>query len=74
MPTERFRFQSNYFKNFEMSGSVGYSTSDYHFSDLSEVVNGWTARTAERGSDGGRADKNQACFGECELVGRVLRQ
>ena len=34
MPTERFRFQSNYFKNFEMSGSVGYSTSDYHFSDL----------------------------------------
>src|SRR5277367_1086254 len=24
MPTERLRFQSNYFKNFEMSGSVGY--------------------------------------------------
>src|ERR1700691_5245113 len=50
MPTERFRFQSNYFKNFETSGSVGYSTSDYHFSDLSEVVNDWTARTAQRGS------------------------
>jgi len=50
MPTERFRFQSNYFKNFETSGSVGYSTSDYHFSDLNEVVNGWTARSAERGS------------------------
>src|ERR1700678_3778776 len=50
MPTERFRFQSNYFKNFEMSGSVGYSSSDYHFSDLSEVVNDWTARTAQRGS------------------------
>jgi hypothetical protein len=53
MPTERFRFQSNYFRNFETSGSVGYSTSDYHFSDLSEVVNDWTARTAERGSTAG---------------------
>ena len=53
MPTERFRFQSNYFKNFETSGSIGYSSSDYHFSDLAEVVNGWTARTAERGSTAG---------------------
>jgi len=53
MPTERFRFQSNYFKNFETSGSVGYSTSDYHFSDLSEVVNGWTSRTAVRGTTAG---------------------
>src|SRR5580698_8855406 len=53
MPTERFRFQSNYFKNFETSGSVGYSTSDYHFSDLSEVVNDWTARTAQRGTTAG---------------------
>jgi hypothetical protein len=50
MPTEQFRFQSNYFKNFEMSGSVGYSTSDYLFSDLLEDVNSWTSRTAERGS------------------------
>src|SRR5580704_4174733 len=33
MPTERFRFQSNYFKKFEMSGSAGYSSSDYNFSD-----------------------------------------
>jgi hypothetical protein len=53
MPTERFRFQTNYFKNFETSGSIGYSSSDYHFSDLSEVVNGWTARTAVRGSTAG---------------------
>ncbi|MGB8802619.1 MAG: hypothetical protein WCC97_18225 [Candidatus Acidiferrales bacterium] len=53
MPTERFRFQSNYFKNFEMSGSVGYSGSDYHFSDLDEVMNGWTARTAVRGTTAG---------------------
>ena len=50
MPTERLRFQSNYFKNFETSGSVGYSTSDYHFSDLSEIVNDWTSRSASRGS------------------------
>src|SRR6202453_4177907 len=28
MPTERLRFQSNYFNNFEMSGSVGYSSSN----------------------------------------------
>ncbi len=53
MPTERFRFQSNYFKNFEMSGSAGYSSSDYHFSDLSEIVDDWTARTATRGSTAG---------------------
>src|ERR1700678_1225244 len=57
MPTERFRFQSNYFKNFETSGSIGYSTSDYHFSDLSEVVNDWTARTAQRGSTAAGAIK-----------------
>jgi hypothetical protein len=53
MPTERFRFQSNYFKNFETSGSIGYSTSDYQFSDLNEVMNGWTARTAVRGMTAG---------------------
>src|SRR5580658_9582791 len=53
MPTERFRFQSNYFKNFEMSGSMGYSSSDYHFSDLDEVMNGWVARTAVRGTTAG---------------------
>jgi hypothetical protein len=53
MPTERLRFQSNYFKNFEMSGSVGYSTSDNKIPDFLETVNGWTARTAERGSTTG---------------------
>lgn len=53
MPTERLRFQSNYFKNFEMSGSVGYSTSDNKIPDFLETVNGWTARTTERGSTTG---------------------
>jgi hypothetical protein len=50
MPTERLRFQSNYFKNFEMSGSLGYSTSDNVIPDFLENVNGFTARTGERGS------------------------
>jgi hypothetical protein len=57
MPTERLRFQSNYFKNFEMSGSVGYSSSNNVIPDFLETVNGYTARTAERGSTtGGPAD------------------
>ncbi len=50
MPTERFRFQSNYFKNFEMSGSVGYSTSNNQIPNFLETVDGFTARTGERGS------------------------
>jgi hypothetical protein len=50
MPTERLRFQSNYFKNFEMSGSLGYSTSNNVIPDFLETVNGFTARTGERGS------------------------
>src|ERR1700734_1920585 len=50
MPTERVRFQSNYFKNLEMSGSLGYSTSDNVIPGFLETVDGFTARTAERGS------------------------
>ncbi len=53
MPTERFRFQSNYFKNFEMSGSIGYSTSNNKIPDFLETVNGYTARSGERGSTTG---------------------
>jgi hypothetical protein len=53
MPTERFRFQSNYFKKFEMSGSAGYSTSNNQIPNFLETVDGWTARTAERGSTTG---------------------
>jgi hypothetical protein len=49
MPTERLRFQSNYFKNFEMSGSVGYSTSNNQIPDFLEMVNDYTSRTASRG-------------------------
>lgn len=53
MPTERLRFQSNYFKNFEMSGSVGYSTSNNVIPDFLETVNGFTVRNTERGSTTG---------------------
>ncbi|MGA8268426.1 MAG: hypothetical protein WB787_11730, partial [Candidatus Acidiferrales bacterium] len=57
MPTESFRFQSNYFKNLEMSGSFGYSTSNNTIPNFLETLNGWTVRTVERGSTtGGPAD------------------
>ncbi len=53
MPTERLRFQSNYFKNFEMSGSLGYSSGNNVIPDFLESVNGFTVRTGERGSTTG---------------------
>ena len=49
MPTETFRFQSNYFKKFETSGSVGYSTSNNTIPDFNETVVGWTLRTQSPG-------------------------
>ena len=48
MPTERLRFQSNYFKNFEMTGSVGYSSSDNQIPDFDEILNGFVTRSATR--------------------------
>jgi len=57
IPTEKLRFESSYFKKFVMSGSVGYSTSNNIIPDFLETVNGYTSRTAERGSTtGGPAD------------------
>jgi hypothetical protein len=53
MPTERLRFQSNYFKNFEMSGSLGYSSGNNVIPDFLESVDGFTVRTGERGSTTG---------------------
>jgi hypothetical protein len=49
MPTERVRFQSNYFQKLEMSGGLGYSTSDNVIPDFQENLNGFTSRTASRG-------------------------
>lgn len=53
MPTERFRFQSNYFKRFQTSGSFGYSNSQNLIPDYSEIINGFTTRTATRESTTG---------------------
>jgi hypothetical protein len=49
-PTERFSFQSTYVKNLEMSGAVGYSTSNNQIPDFNEVLTGLTTRTDTRGS------------------------
>jgi hypothetical protein len=57
MPTERLRFQSNYFDHFETEGSVGYSTANNSVPDFSELVNDYTSRNGTRGSTtGGPAD------------------
>lgn len=50
IPTERLRFQSNYFKKFETSGSFGYSGSDNTIPDFDEVLNGFVTRTVTRES------------------------
>ncbi len=57
MPTERLRFQSNYFKNFETSASFGYSSANNSVPDFSEIVNDYVSRSGSRGSTtGGPAD------------------
>ncbi|HTS13431.1 MAG TPA: hypothetical protein VMH00_15040 [Candidatus Limnocylindrales bacterium] len=53
MPTERVRFQSDYFAKFEMSGGVGYSNSNNVIPDYNEILNGYTTRTATRESTTG---------------------
>ena len=50
MPTERLRFESNYFLKLETSGSFGYSSSDNTVPNFNETLVGWTIRT---GSPGG---------------------
>ena len=49
-PIERFSFQSSYFKNLEMTGSAGYSTSDNQIPDFNEILTGLTTRSDTRGS------------------------
>ncbi len=57
MPTERLRFQSDYFKNFETAASVGYSTANNSVPDFNEIVNDFVSRNGSRGSTtGGPAD------------------
>lgn len=50
IPTERFSFESSYFKNFEMTGSFGYSGGDNVINDFVEAQSGLATRTAGRGS------------------------
>jgi hypothetical protein len=50
MPTERLRFQSDYLRKFEMTGSFGYSSSDSLIPDFDEVLNGLVTRTGTRES------------------------
>jgi hypothetical protein len=50
MPTERLSFESNYFKNLETAGSIGYSTANNSVPDFNEIVNDFTSRTGSRGS------------------------
>jgi hypothetical protein len=50
MPTERLRFQSNYFQKLQLEGSVGYSGSDNSIPNFDEILNGFTTRTATRES------------------------
>jgi hypothetical protein len=57
MPTERLGFQSSYFKNFETSGSLGYSTANNSVPDFNEIVNDFVTRDGSRGgTTGGPAD------------------
>jgi hypothetical protein len=49
MPTEHVRFQSNYFKKFDVSGSFGYSSSDNTIPDYNEMIVDWTTRTSSPG-------------------------
>ena len=49
MPTERLRFQSNYFQKLEMTGSFGYSTANISIPDFNETMIGWVTRTSSPG-------------------------
>jgi len=53
IPTEKVRFQSNYFKKFETSGSFGYSSSNNSIPDFNEFLDGYITRTLTRESTTG---------------------
>jgi hypothetical protein len=77
MPTEHLQFQSNYFRSFETSGSIGYSSSDNSIPDFSEVVNDYVSRTAARGSTAGgpaetkRVSVNADWSGAYSITGKL---
>jgi hypothetical protein len=47
-PAERFSFESSYFKNLQMNGSVAYTGGRNMIPDFNEVINGWGTRTLAR--------------------------
>ena len=49
IPTERFSFQSSYFRNFTMNGNLSYSSADSSMKDYAEIFNGLETRTNGRG-------------------------
>lgn len=56
-PTERFSFQSTYFKNLSMNGSAGYSSGNNTVTGFHEAIDGWATRTVTRGgTTGGPAE------------------
>jgi hypothetical protein len=46
VPTERLRFQTNYFKKLEMTGTFGYSNSDNKIPNFDEILNGFVTRSS----------------------------
>ncbi len=49
-PTERFSFQSSYFRNLSMTGSASYSSGKNTVTGFNESISGWATRTITRGS------------------------
>jgi hypothetical protein len=59
-PTERFSFQSTYFRNLSMSGSAAYSSGNNTVTDFNDLINGWVTRTLTReSSTAGPAQANR---------------
>ena len=56
-PTERFSFQSTYFRNLNMTGAISYSSGDEAVNDLYDTWAGLNTRTHAAGSDATAATK-----------------
>ena len=73
MPTERLRFQSNYFQKFEMTGSFGYSSSDNEIPDFDEIAQWLYDSQRHAREHHRRTGQGQARLRECGLVRRLRR-
>jgi hypothetical protein len=76
-PTERFSFQSSYFRKLSMTGSAAYSSGNNTLSGFSEAINGWTSRTVARGgttagpAESKRVSMNANWSGEYQLTEKL---